>query len=175
MNDLSSQVAATLREAISSGRLAAGAKLKEREIAEAWNTSRAVARQALIRLSEEGLTTVLPNRGAFVASPSFKDAIELFDALTFIEQGVLDRSADFLGTVAWRDLKEYLIQERAIAEELDVSQEPDVTAGFHTRLVNLTNNGMLCEFHKKLVNRAVLLNQILSWEWKSRDLLDDHA
>ena len=89
MSGRSEQIAATICEAILAHRLVPGAKLGERELAEIFEVSRVVIRQALIRLSEDGLVTVERNRGAFVAKPSLAEAVEVFETLTIVEQGVI--------------------------------------------------------------------------------------
>ena len=48
-------------------RLKPGEKLSENELALRFGTSRAPVREALIRLVEEGLIEVLPQRGSFVS------------------------------------------------------------------------------------------------------------
>ena len=82
MSGRSEQIATTICEAILSHRLVPGAKLGERELSEIFQVSRIVIRQALIRLSEDGLVTVERNRGAFVAKPSLAEAVEVFETLT---------------------------------------------------------------------------------------------
>jgi DNA-binding GntR family transcriptional regulator len=57
---------AVLRQDIVSLRLPPGARLSENELAERFGTSRAPVREALIRLVEDGLIEVRPQRGSFV-------------------------------------------------------------------------------------------------------------
>jgi GntR family transcriptional regulator, rspAB operon transcriptional repressor len=57
---------ANLRHEIVTLRLRPGARLSENDIAARFGTSRAPAREALIRLTEEGLIEVRPQRGSFV-------------------------------------------------------------------------------------------------------------
>jgi GntR family transcriptional regulator, rspAB operon transcriptional repressor len=57
---------AALRHEIVTLRLRPGTRLSENEIAARFGTSRAPAREALIRLTEEGLIEVRPQRGSFV-------------------------------------------------------------------------------------------------------------
>ncbi len=58
---------ATLRQDVITLRLMPGEKLSENELALRFGTSRAPVREALIRLVEEGLIEVLPQRGSFVS------------------------------------------------------------------------------------------------------------
>jgi len=58
---------AHVRQDIISLRLRPGARLSENELALRFGTSRAPVREAIIRLVEEGLIEVLPQRGSFVS------------------------------------------------------------------------------------------------------------
>jgi DNA-binding GntR family transcriptional regulator len=60
------QIHAILRSQIVRGELTPGAALSEAEIAQRFSTSRQPVREAFIKLSEEGLLEVRPQRGTFV-------------------------------------------------------------------------------------------------------------
>lgn len=74
---------ATLRRDIAAMRLRPGTRLSENELAARFGTSRAPVREALIRLVEDGLIEVRPQRGSFVSPIS----------LQAMEQGRLVREA----------------------------------------------------------------------------------
>lgn len=69
-----------LRFEILAGRYAAGERLLPTELAERYGVSTGVIREALIRLSEKGLTDISPNRGFSVVragADRVRDAIEV--------------------------------------------------------------------------------------------------
>lgn len=100
MSSRSQAIADILTRAIIDHRLVPGCKLGERELAEIFEVSRIVIRQALIRLAYDGLAQIERNRGAFVARPSMQEAMEIYDALTLVEQGVAAQLCDRLGRPA---------------------------------------------------------------------------
>jgi DNA-binding GntR family transcriptional regulator len=55
---------------IIAGKLKAGAKLREDVICDAFGVSRTVVRKVLVIMEQEGIVSLPPNHGAFVASPS---------------------------------------------------------------------------------------------------------
>ena len=59
---------------IAEKRLRPGARLKEEQLAEIFDVSRARVRQALSVLESDGLVTIVPNRGAFVSEPGVDEA-----------------------------------------------------------------------------------------------------
>ena len=74
-----------LRQRIVEGQLAPGAKLNERELAQALNVSRTPLREAIKMLAAEGLVELLPNRGAVVAQMSEQDVIDTFEVIAGLE------------------------------------------------------------------------------------------
>jgi GntR family transcriptional regulator, trigonelline degradation regulator len=95
-SDLSSQVervAAPLREQVSDllrkeiveMRLRPGQRLVERELIERIGVSRTTIREAIRHLAAEGLVTTIPQKGAIVASPSWKEAAEVYEVRALLE------------------------------------------------------------------------------------------
>ncbi len=68
----------TLREAITSGTLAPGERLRQLDLARQFGTSQAPVREALQRLTQEGLAVSLPNRGTAVARLSVDEIEEVY-------------------------------------------------------------------------------------------------
>lgn len=74
-----------LKSAIQTGQLAPGAHLVEDTLREQYQVSRTLVRNALRRLSDEGLVTIEANRGAFVASWTSDDAAEVMAIRAMLE------------------------------------------------------------------------------------------
>src|SRR5215212_4157113 len=70
------QVYRTLKSQIQTGQLAPGEHLVEDTLSAQYGVSRTPVRNALRRLGDEGLVTVEPNRGAFVASWTSNDTAD---------------------------------------------------------------------------------------------------
>jgi DNA-binding GntR family transcriptional regulator len=71
-------VVGILREAIASGKIPSGVRIKEKPIAGQLGISRGPIRDALRVLAEDGLVELLPNRGAMVPSPVASDMLEVY-------------------------------------------------------------------------------------------------
>jgi DNA-binding GntR family transcriptional regulator len=94
---LADRAHAAIREAIVSGRLRGGERLVEAQLARDLGTSRGPVREALRRLSDEGLADILPRRGAVVrtrtpeeirAISDFRIAIETMAARLAVRHAV---------------------------------------------------------------------------------------
>ncbi|MGN1350266.1 MAG: GntR family transcriptional regulator [Anaerovoracaceae bacterium] len=68
-----------LRESILRGKLKNGEKLTEQRICNEYNVSRTPVREAFRLLEQEGLITMIPNRGAFVTGFSDQDVADMYD------------------------------------------------------------------------------------------------
>lgn len=77
--DLRQVVYDKLKEAIVEGMIAPGERLSEIELATKLDVSRTPVREAIRQLSQTGLVTLIPRRGAFVTLPTAKDASDLYD------------------------------------------------------------------------------------------------
>lgn len=133
-----------LRAAIMSGALAAGAPIRQEELAAQYQVSRMPVREALRQLEAEGLVLIYPNRGAFVATLDPRAIREIYEIRMLLECDALRRAVPALTTAVIERATEMLHQ-------LDAAQET-------------TNWGMLDEtFHATIyapVDRPRLLDLI---------------
>ena len=74
-----------LRRRIIANDLPFGAKITEDTLAKELGTSRTPIREAFNRLAQEGFVTVSPGRGAFVASFSVDDMVQLLEIREALE------------------------------------------------------------------------------------------
>lgn len=73
------QVASALRVGIREFQIQPGQRLIEREIVERLRVSRTTVREALSELASEGLVVLIPQKGALVTTPTYKDALDLYE------------------------------------------------------------------------------------------------
>ncbi len=174
MSGRSEQIAATICEAILSHRLVPGAKLGERELSEIFKVSRIVIRQALIRLSEDGLVTVERNRGAFVAKPSLAEAVEVFESLTIVEQGVIAQLGNRPRMSLLTELRGNVERQKAALGHGNEQLAGEFGLEFHDLLVALTRNRVAIELHAQLKRRARLLEALYRCDFDHCQLCDEH-
>lgn len=82
---LHGEVLTRLRDYITEGNLADGARIPERQLCEMFGISRTPLREALKVLAAEGVVDLLPNRGARVHALNAQDIQELFDLMAGLE------------------------------------------------------------------------------------------
>ena len=174
MPSLSVELAGRIEEAILAHRLTPGTKLGERELGEILGASRIVVRQALIRLAEDGLVSIERNRGAFVASPSLREAIEVYEALTLMEQGMVTRLCDGVIRPDLASLNDNIARQRAATDTGENACADRIGTDFHSVLMALSANQVLVGMHDQLNRRARLLQSLYPRDYDRCRLCDDH-
>src|SRR5215471_17047222 len=82
-----------IREAITSGALLPGTRLREAALARHFAISTTPVREALRRLDREGLVRLSPNRGAIVAEFDLREILDLFEIREVLECRAVRRAA----------------------------------------------------------------------------------
>jgi DNA-binding GntR family transcriptional regulator len=141
-------------------RLAPGAKLGEETLGEIFGVSRTKVRQALIRLAQYKLVTLLPARGAFVAQPTAAEAREVFDARRAIERVLTERFAASASREQLAQLREHLGRERAAIAAGDPALRNRLLGEFHVHIAQMAGNSVLAEVLRELVSRSSLITLI---------------
>jgi len=104
-----------LRGAIIRGELRPGQALSESEIAKQYETSRQPVREAFIKLAEERLVVILPQRGTFVVKISVADVLDARFVRQAIEMAVVQEAAMSATPSAIKDLRDLIEQQKAVA------------------------------------------------------------
>ncbi|MCM8731625.1 GntR family transcriptional regulator [Hephaestia sp. GCM10023244] len=74
-----------IREGILAGTFAQGSHITARQLAEATGLSRTPVREAMRQLDAEGLISLIPNRGAFVASWTENEIEQIYELRVLLE------------------------------------------------------------------------------------------
>lgn len=144
--------------AIAERRLRPGTRLKEEELAEIFNSSRARVRQALSLLERDRLVTLIPNRGGFVAEPTIEEAREVFFARRLIESGLLEKLCANVTPSDIEELREHVEQERAAQRSGDLATIVRLSGGFHILIAELVGSDYLRDVLRDLVSRTSLIS-----------------
>jgi DNA-binding GntR family transcriptional regulator len=143
--------------AITDQRLRPGVKLTELALVEALGASRRNVRDALARLAWDELVTLLPNRGAYVSSPTASQAAQVFEARLAIEAGTTEAVARAADPDAMAQLTNILAQERKHREKGELRKAIHLSGGFHVLMADLSGNPIFARQVKLLVTRTSLI------------------
>ncbi|MDR3376086.1 MAG: GntR family transcriptional regulator [Ancalomicrobiaceae bacterium] len=140
---------------ISQKRLRPGAKLGEDRLAEAFGTTRIHIRQALAHLASRHVVTQIPNRGAFIHTPTWEEAQAIFAARRIIEAAAVEAAIDRLDDRAIEALNAHAAREAADSKN-DRWSSLALTADFHVLIAELSGNPVLLEIARGLILRTSL-------------------
>lgn len=129
------------------GEIAAGERLNENALATKLNVSRGPVREATRLLAEAGLVTMIHNRGTFAREIKLEEVLHGYDVRAGLAHAA-GRLAALRATKAqvgelrsiWQEM------ERAVAEE-NSDLYAEINRSFHTRIVAISKNPRLIEFH----------------------------
>lgn len=146
-------ICVALRSAILERALLPGMKLPEDSLGERFGASRTIIRQALERLSVEGLVELRHNRGAAVAQPSLEEARDLFELRAQVEDLVIARLAAGLTEAQERTLTDHIDSEEA-ASEGPPAISIRLATEFHILLAELTESPVLIRYVSEIGYRC---------------------
>jgi DNA-binding GntR family transcriptional regulator len=137
-------------DAILSRRLPPGARLTEMQLAELFGVSRTKVRQALARLTQDGVVEHRPNQGARVVIPSAALTRQVFELRAILEPAVAAAVAreGRAGDIA--RLRRHIAEERAAREAGDEAALIRLSGEFHMLLAELQANPMMIRMLREL-------------------------
>ncbi|MEZ5645839.1 MAG: GntR family transcriptional regulator [Burkholderiaceae bacterium] len=143
--------------AILDHQLPPGTKLVEDRLASAFGVSRTRIRPVLVRLANEQVVTLTPNRGATIARPSEQEAHEVFEARRLIEPTL---TGHFLAHASRAHIQALA---RCIGDEEDARAAGDMrrairlSGDFHLLIAEHAGHQTLGRMLRELVSRTSLI------------------
>jgi DNA-binding GntR family transcriptional regulator len=146
-----------LRRRIIANELPFGAKLTEDSLAKELGTSRTPIREAFNRLAQEGLVTVSPGRGAFVATLSFSDMVQLLEIRETLEGMAARLATHRLTKTNLEKLRRQMEVELEKTVRNDYTGYLDVDRQFHEAVISASGNQHLSQLMKSLRDRIQMV------------------
>lgn len=174
------RVYSLLRERIARGELERGTRLHQEDLAVELGVSRTPVREALRRLSAEGLVDLFTNRGARVATADDEDVRAAYSTRLIIEPGAARIAAKVADRKTIDEMRSIIARGRP-GKKLGAAQLFEINREFHLALVAAAGNRQVTEFieHVWLARIGSQLyvdapdRTILSSDWKAHsDIVD---
>ena len=129
-----------LREAIVSGQFHPNERLVEASVATQLGAGRTAVRAALVRLDQEGLVILEPNRGARVRLISDREALETEEVRATLEVMLARRAATRATPANLRELRLVVVEMRVRVAQKDAIGYSELNARFHQRIWSSADN-----------------------------------
>ena len=161
--------------AIVERRLMPGTKLAEQQIADIFQVSRTLVRQALNQLSRDHLITLEPARGAFVAQPSVEEARQVFEVRQMVELSLVRQLCATITGAQVAQLRAHLATEADALARTDVTGRTRLLADFHVVLARLMGNEVLAQLLADLLSRCSLIALMYQSAHSAEHSADEHV
>jgi len=169
------EIVSALTQSIMRRRLAPGTKLAEQQLADHFNVSRTIIRQALHQLSQNHIVTIVHSRGAFVASPSESEAKQVFESRRFIEVGMMQELTPKVTASNISELEAHVANEiRSYTRNATNNECHLLLHEFHVLLAHMSGNDVLVELLSKLICRSTLICVMYEIKSKFPELIANH-
>lgn len=149
-NPVIDHITETLRSRILKGEYQQGIKLSENGLSGEFGTSRTPIREALKRLEQDNLVTVLPHSGTYVKSLTKSENIEITEIRCYLESLAFRlaclRCADTTILSSLCDQMENILS----AENVDFIAYGKTHYLFHRHLIELSGNKTLLDLYSRL-------------------------
>lgn len=164
-----------LSRAIIDHELQAGEKLKEQRIADQFGVSRTLVRQALYQLSQKHLIRIEQARGAFVATPSIKEAREVFGVRMALESAMVESLVANITAQKIKALRTHIKAEAASLQGTDASNRIELLGDFHVLMAELLDNDVLAQLLQDLISRCALITLLYQSKNAASHSHDEHV
>ncbi|MCT4370278.1 GntR family transcriptional regulator [Yangia mangrovi] len=166
-------VADALTLAVHEHRLTPGLKLNEDEVGEIFGVGRTIVRSALQMLAHEQLVTIEPNRGAFVAEPSIREAREVFEARALLEPRTARSAAERITPEGIARLRAHSVAEHEALDRGDFGTALRLSGAFHIEIARIADQSTIAEFITQLIARSSL---VIALYWRRPEAMcETHA
>jgi len=168
-------VTAALRRSVVLGRLSPGERLDQGQIADSLGVSITPVREAIRVLEGEGLVTLYPNRGAYVAKLDVDQVNELYTMRTAIEALVSGLGAERIADETLMDLGRVLKQMEETTKNRDYARLLEHNRAFHFITYEASGMRWVSEFIEKLWNRGTRYRYVyICLDGKASQALEEH-
>lgn len=168
-------IARQLRRAIGEGDLVPGQQLNEAELSRRLGVSRGPLREAMQRLTQEGLLVSIRNRGVFVIEVTDDDVRDMYLARTAVERAAATRAIQVDAEHAGERLLEVVRTMTAAVAQNDTDALTEADVEFHALLVALAGSARLSRMHTTLMVETRMCITALENRYNSHLFrLDEH-
>ena len=144
-------------ESIVDHSLPPGTRLVEDQLCEVFGIGRTRIRQVLQRLAHEHVVTLMPNRGAMVATPSVQQAREVFEARGVLEGAIVGKLLDAATRAERRRISEHLLREKTAWDDRNRRLIIKLSGEFHLCLAEIAGNAVMLNMLRELVSQSSLI------------------
>ena len=169
------QLHGLLRDRIVTCDLAPGQRISESELAAEYNVSRQPVRETFIKLAEEGLVVVRPQRGTFVCRISVPAALTTRFIREAVEADLVRRVAQRVTPEIIETLDAEITAQRAVAETGTPAEFMRLDETFHRLLAEFAGKLEVSDYLQALNVQINRVRNISARQFAPGKLVREHA
>ncbi|MBP7063155.1 GntR family transcriptional regulator [Ferrovibrio sp.] len=169
-------VLAVLRDRIASQELAPGSKLREHDLADEFNVSRARIRDVFSTLEQRGLIERIPNRGAVVMRLEPKQVFEIYDVREVLEGVAVRRATENSPPGSWSGmLEKFGDRAEAMIRAGELETYAELINTFRREIINHCDSPILTSMLDSLFERTgFLVRRLILVPGRALEGLQEH-
>ncbi|GAB91163.1 GntR family transcriptional regulator [Gordonia rhizosphera] len=168
-------IARKLHDAIASGNFPPGSQLTESGLAADLGVSRGPLREAMQRLTAEGLLVSHRNRGLFVVSMDDDDIRDMYVARTAVERAAIEQVIARRSPAAVEELGAAVERMRAFVDDPNGAEMAEADMRFHQTLVEHAHSQRLSRLHETiLVETRMCLRAMRGTYSSGKERIEEH-
>lgn len=137
-----------------------GERINELQLAKELNVSRTPLREALNRLTAEGLLTFSVNRGFSCRELDAKEIFDLYELRQDLEAGIVRRVAERAERAELEEVLAFLRETAELPEATDVDRMVALDIKFHEWLAELSRNRQMLDALKSVNTRTYFVRWV---------------
>lgn len=173
---VNADVLAVLRDRIASQDLAPGSKLREYELAEEFDVSRARIREIFTTLEQRGLIERIPNRGAVVMRLEPQQVFEIYDLREVLEGLAVRRATENTPLGSWgKTLERFGPKAETMIRAGDLEAYAELISSFRSEIIDHCDSPLLKSMLDSLFERTgFLVRRLILVPGRALEGLQEH-
>lgn len=150
--DLSEKVYERLKKAITMSVIKPGERIDINALSDKWGVSRTPVKDAIVRLSGEGLVEVKAKVGTYATRFTANDMLELFSIRLMLEGGIAEAVIQHATDESLQQLEQtqHQLEALLLKDTFDYFSFNDWDARFHELLIETAGNRKLLDLYRSL-------------------------
>jgi DNA-binding GntR family transcriptional regulator len=164
--NLNSRVCDVIREYLLRPDTPPGLRLYEEELSKKIGVSRTPVKAALSRLEQEGLVSIIPNRGAYKVQLSWQEAVEIIKVRGTLESLSLEIALNIDKDKTVENLSKLIPDVDSFTAPEAIAAYPEIDRLFHEELIKMGNSPLIPKIIKNLDTLFHLLRLVIIQDTK---------
>jgi len=143
-----------LKTAIRKRYIRQGSQLVEVALAQQLGVSRTPVRSAIKRLEAEGLVNSIPNRGAFVITPTQREIEETFLVRAQLEIMAIRLTTANITPKQIQELRDLIEMEKTVFDKNNLDEYYAINDSLHLKIADFSDNRVLSSYISELLDRT---------------------